>query len=784
MSKHIWLIMVAILTFGLAFVIYVNIYQLHWWQSLFYSLAVFALDIKTPGELLVSPIPQYWQWIYLAGILAFSVMSATVISLYLKLFKNENDRLKVLKKGNYILVIGLGDSNRAYIDSVLKADKFKDRKESRDILIIEKDKENPYISQYRQNKKGKVVVLIGDASKKSVLEDLALNDKKPIVISTDNDMTNLEIATQILEINKNVKLFIHIEDRNLRHFHKENGILSGSSIKVYSYQEEAARELFEKYDVDGEGTDVIHSDTPYAIAVVGDTTLAYEVVAQASIMGQLPHANELTIYCIDKEPHLFIERITLQFPEIGEVPNVKLEPVSMDVDTKAFYTDALWKTSMTNIIICFDNDQKNLDVASNLTNLTFLDKVVDGNMQTNILIAMFNGYTLSSKIKNNNEMFKHLHVFGGIREINDEKYIIGGKRDKQAIETHYIYTYVEPISKEYESLVFLKTDERGWSGLSYFKKESNRAVADHMKMKLKYLGLQIQQPSDEKSIESLYAENKKLFYAKINGRVILARMEHNRWNAFHYLHGFKSIEFVSKEEKENFKYIHEAKKVHMCLVEFDEFKKKSDELLQLGYKEGKFEGYDFMINEYIPLILAKAGYKIYQDVTLGITGHRSGISDEVYTKLFGYIKNMIEKESISIKTIISSLADGADRVVAKHMLEEYNAKLIVSLPFEQYEYQKDFSEDSQEEFQSFLSKSDRVYTISSLDAISKDEAYLKAGEYVVDNCDILIAIWDGEDAKGVGGTGDIVAYAEQCKKPILYINTASLNIKYMNFKGV
>ena len=122
------------------------------------------------------------------------------------------------------------------------------------------------------------------------------------------------------------------------------------------------------------------------------------------------------------------------------------------------------------------------------------------------------------------------------------------------------------------------------------------------------------------------------------------------------------------------------------------------------------------------------------------------------------------------------MADGADRVVAKHILEEYNAKLIVPLPFEEYEYQKDFSKDSKKEFEKLIAKADRVDTISDIDKISKDKAYLKAGEYVVDNCDILIAIWDGEDARGVGGTADIVEYAKQCKKAILYINTKSKEI--------
>lgn len=87
-------------------------------------------------------------------------------------------------------------------------------------------------------------------------------------------------------------------------------------------------------------------------------------------------------------------------------------------------------------------------------------------------------------------------------------------------------------------------------------------------------------------------------------------MEHNRWNTFHYLNGFNAMEFVSKKEKKKMQNIYEAKKIHMCLVKFDDFKKRSDELLELGFTEGEFEGYDFMINEHIPLILANAGYKI------------------------------------------------------------------------------------------------------------------------------------------------------------------------------
>ena len=42
-----------------------------------------------------------------------------------------------------------------------------------------------------------------------------------------------------------------------------------------------------------------------------------------------------------------------------------------------------------------------------------------------------------------------------------------------------------------------------------------------------------------------------------------------------------------------------------------------------------------------------------------------------------------------------------------------------------------------------------------------EEAFLDAGQHVVDRSDRLIAVWDGDDAQGKGGTGDVVRYARE-----------------------
>ena len=45
-----------------------------------------------------------------------------------------------------------------------------------------------------------------------------------------------------------------------------------------------------------------------------------------------------------------------------------------------------------------------------------------------------------------------------------------------------------------------------------------------------------------------------------------------------------------------------------------------------------------------------------------------------------------------------------------------------------------------------------------------NEAFLAAGRYIVDHCDILFAVWDGLPAGAMGGTGDVVEYARLKKR--------------------
>lgn len=153
---------------------------------------------------------------------------------------------------------------------------------------------------------------------------------------------------------------------------------------------------------------------------------------------------------------------------------------------------------------------------------------------------------------------------------------------------------------------------------------------------------------------------------------------------------------------------------------------------------------------------------------IAISGHRkflneSEVRDNIALSLQYF--QAIDKDLQAI----SALAVGADTIFAQ---EAIKLKISVRyvLPFELEEYKKDFSPTELLLLQDLLAQNQQQYeVVNSLKDPSpetRNEAYLAVGKRLVDDCDVLVAVWDGKDAKGKGGTGDVVAYAHSTGKEV------------------
>lgn len=160
---------------------------------------------------------------------------------------------------------------------------------------------------------------------------------------------------------------------------------------------------------------------------------------------------------------------------------------------------------------------------------------------------------------------------------------------------------------------------------------------------------------------------------------------------------------------------------------------------------------------------------------VGITGHQR-LSDA--TK-WPWVQEQIDAilSGVSRPLIgLTSLAAGADQIFARSVLQ-HSGILRVIVPFLGYE-EKFADEEAQREYHRLIGLADKVETLKLL--VSEREAYFRAGKPVVHTSELLVAVWDGRPAAGLGGTGDTVAYAVGLCLPVIHINPMQSEVTYLN----
>lgn len=147
---------------------------------------------------------------------------------------------------------------------------------------------------------------------------------------------------------------------------------------------------------------------------------------------------------------------------------------------------------------------------------------------------------------------------------------------------------------------------------------------------------------------------------------------------------------------------------------------------------------------------------------VGITGHQeragirwSWVAEAVRAELAGHTKGTYA---------LSSLAVGADQVFAEVALD-LGIPLIAILPIDNYE--RFFEGPALQNYRRLIQRAEIIELKWRGDP---QQGFFEAGKYIVDACDLLFAVWDGEQAEGRGGTGDVVAYAQRKARVIVHLD--------------
>lgn len=150
------------------------------------------------------------------------------------------------------------------------------------------------------------------------------------------------------------------------------------------------------------------------------------------------------------------------------------------------------------------------------------------------------------------------------------------------------------------------------------------------------------------------------------------------------------------------------------------------------------------------------------DKSIGFSGHQNLSAETRSTVRTALIQAFSKWERL---LAVTSLAAGSDQIFAECALAAGN-DLMVVIPCDRYESTFANSDDLAA-YRKLLKSS--VERIQLPFPAPSEEAYWAAGRRIVDMTDLLVAVWDGLPAGGLGGTADVVHYAENLHKKVLRI---------------
>ncbi len=130
------------------------------------------------------------------------------------------------------------------------------------------------------------------------------------------------------------------------------------------------------------------------------------------------------------------------------------------------------------------------------------------------------------------------------------------------------------------------------------------------------------------------------------------------------------------------------------------------------------------------------------------------------------------------------MACGTDTLFIQEAIKK-KCRIQLVLPFQKEFFEQDFDESSLKIFHSILSKYPHEIYLTIEHPNEKENSFLETGKSLAQKSDAILAIWDGLEGKGFGGTKDQIDYALQIGKELHWIraerqNESSVNTMELN----
>jgi len=614
-------------------------------------------------------------------------------------------------------------------------------------VAIERNEANPYVERCRGLG---VPVVVGDALASQTLRRAGVPRASHLVTFVRDDGTNVELTLHVKSLSRSLSGFrvvplrvrchlanVQLADR-LEQYPKFFLDPHLAEISFFNVHGLAVRKLLKQQPLE------VHADAlrrPVNVVVLGATPLAEQVVLQIARTAHYADLELPRIAVCAENVAAERSRFERVYPGLGAAARVSFVEWPLVPDGFESREAQLPVADATAYVVCLEDDSQALSLALALRRATLLGL----GLNAPVMVAMERSDGLARLLESElgtPEIPDGLYPFGMLDEIVSADTIVDERFDRlaQAFHENYLETAVVAGGDT------TKRSQVPWASLPEEYRSGNRLAADHLDAKLRAVG------GREDDVAEGRGGSFELSTQELDR---LARMERNRFVAVRRSTGWRAGAMRS------------------------DFARIDDELVA-----DHARSYDVAAVKEIPAILTQRLRRtLRREIVIGVTGHRlhrlPNHGDASFSSAVdATLDHIAALHPYAAFAVMSSLAEGADRLIARAAMDRLDARLFVPLPLPYELYAQDFGdssaldhETSLAEFHDLLGRADAYVELplefgTWLDLARRDEPgaaaracqYALAGAYVVQRSHELIAVWDGGVHEGEGGTAQIVQW--------------------------
>ena len=518
-------------------------------NSIYSTIRLFTLDTDQVFNEEGLKYVNYPLTIEIARWSAVAYIMSTILKLVMNFFDQSVQKFIYRLFGNHIVIFGLNKKTEILAKSLLKKKKKKHK-----VLIIQEN--NDWNSEELKEKGA--IILKGNLLEESTFKKAAIHKAKYLIALHDKDAVSLDIihsVHQFLKVRGNRTIPFYIQQNHyltqslFDSIEEKVSNTKGTNLELHpvSLHSLIARQLLDKHPLylGYEERAKDPNGNPFHLLFIGFGLTGQQIAIQAIQRAHFKNNQPLHITVVDREARKIEQQWLETIPRLNDC--VKVNFIKKDIEDHNIgnYINE-HNTKVTHIYICLDQDEQDTIQGIRLHQQT---------KEIPIFIKLQGSQHFANWLHEDSN-FTHLYRFGAWEEVLTEEMVINEELDEMAKKVHEFYLNSRPGGKP-------------WTKLSLFLKNSNRAQVDHLETKLFLLGLSI---TDTDSHNLLEDDD---FQEKISSEFeldMLAKIEHQRWNVFHFMNGWDTLPIDQFEGNHR----DTSKKLHGCLVPWEELPKVSE----------------------------------------------------------------------------------------------------------------------------------------------------------------------------------------------------------------